>query len=114
MVNGFNVINAFYLGIPLGIDASGYNDTSVENLRNSLSSFLYRNSSRKSGFPVQIATVNALLGLLPLDFEKLIKSNVEIPAALNQSDPADCVRKWFSMLSSEQQSLSFSLLQSAG
>ncbi|XP_052181286.1 uncharacterized protein LOC127794322 isoform X2 [Diospyros lotus] len=97
----------------VGVDASGYDDPSVEKLRSSLSAFLYQNS-RKLGLPVQIATANALLGLLRLDFEELIKGNAEFPAIRNEFDSVKCIRKWYSTLSSEQQSLSFSLLQPAG
>ncbi|XP_028086168.1 uncharacterized protein LOC114287088 isoform X1 [Camellia sinensis] len=100
----------------LGVDASGYGNNGVENLKIRLSAFLCQSSSRKLGLPSQIATANALLGLLPLNFKEIIKySLAELPAVVSQSDPADCIiRKWFSMLSSEQQSLSFSLLQSSG
>uniref|UniRef100_A0A5B7BWU3 Maternal effect embryo arrest 22 n=1 Tax=Davidia involucrata TaxID=16924 RepID=A0A5B7BWU3_DAVIN len=98
----------------LGVDANGYEDTGVENLRCRLSVFLCQDTSRKLGLSIQIATVTALLGLLPLNFEELIKNNMELPAVVSESVPAECIRKWFSLLSNEQQSLSFSLLQSAG
>ncbi|KAA8519316.1 hypothetical protein F0562_013572 [Nyssa sinensis] len=98
----------------LGLDANGYEDIGVENLRCRLSAFLCQSTSRKLGLPIQIATVTSLLGLLLLDFEELIKSNVELAAVASKSVPADCIRKWFSLLSNEQQSLSWSLLQAAG
>lgn len=97
----------------LGVDASGYEDNGVENLRCRLSSFLCQNSSKKLSRLSQIAIVNALLGLLPLSFKELIKSTDEVPAAVSPSDPTNCIREWYSGLSNEQQSLSFSLLQSA-
>lgn len=97
----------------LGVDASGYEDNGVENLRCRLSSFLCQNSLKKLSQLSQIAIVNALLGLLPLSFKELIKSTDEVPAAVSPSDPTNCIREWYSGLSNEQQSLSFSLLQSA-
>lgn len=97
----------------LGVDASGYEDNGVENLRCRLSSFLCQNSSKKLSRLSQIAIVNALLGLLPLSFKELIKSTDEVPAAVSPSDPTNCIREWYSGLSNEQRSLSFSLLQSA-
>ena len=95
-----------------GVDASGYKDNCVENLRSSLSAFLCQNSSRKLGLPAQIGTVNALLGLLNLNFEELVKSSVELPAVVSPSNPADCIREWYSTMSYEQQSSAVNLLQS--
>ncbi|XP_058220019.1 uncharacterized protein LOC131330452 isoform X2 [Rhododendron vialii] len=99
----------------LGVDASGYEDNSVENLRYRLSSFLCQSSSRKLSRLSQIAIVNALLGLLSISFTELIKSTVEVPAVVSppNDNPTDCIREWYSGLSKELQSLSFSLLQSA-
>ncbi|KAL7240196.1 hypothetical protein ACSBR2_005963 [Camellia fascicularis] len=119
ILENFSTVTIILLGKlgRLGVDANGYENNGVENLKSRLSAFLCQSSSRKLGMPSQIATVNALLGLLPLNFEEIIKCSVAelLPAAISQSDPADCtIRKWFSMLSSEQQSLSFSLLQSSG
>ncbi|GMY38164.1 hypothetical protein FCV25MIE_33408 [Fagus crenata] len=98
----------------LGVDAGGYEDTGVENLRCNLSAFLSRDATMKAGLPIQIATVTALLGLLPLDFETLLQSNVKLQATASQSVLVDFIRKWFSLLSKEQQELSVSLLQTAG
>jgi hypothetical protein len=83
-------------------------------LRCNLSVFLSRDATRKAGLPIQIATVTALLGLLPLDFETLVQRNVKIQATASQSVLADSVTKWFSLLSKEQQDLSLKLLQTAG
>jgi hypothetical protein len=83
-------------------------------LRCNLSVFLSRDATRKAGLPIQIATVIALLGLLPLDFETLVQRNVKIQATASQSVLADSVTKWFSLLSKEQQNLSLKLLQTAG
>ncbi|XP_059666663.1 uncharacterized protein LOC132312333 isoform X2 [Cornus florida] len=98
----------------LGVDANGYDDIGVGNLRSWLSSFLCQNSTRNFGLSIRIAAITALLGLLPVNFEELIKSNIEFPAIVSKSLPVDCIREWFSLLSNEQQSLLFGLLQSAG
>jgi hypothetical protein len=83
-------------------------------LRCNLSVFLSRDATRKAGLPIQIATVTALLGLLPPDFETLVQRNVKIQATASQSVLADSVRKWFSLLSKEQQDLSLKLIQTPG
>ncbi|PQM37218.1 uncharacterized protein Pyn_18359 [Prunus yedoensis var. nudiflora] len=98
----------------LGVDALGYEDKGVEILRGQLSAFLCRDSAISVGLPTQIATVTALLGLLPSDFETIIQGNVEPAAIASQSDPAQSIRKWFSLLPKKQQDLSFGFLQTAG
>lgn len=100
----------YFLFYRLGVDANGYDDTSVENLRGRLSAFLCRSASSNMALPIQIATVTALLGVISLSFEELIKSSTELPEVVSYSSPDDCVRKWFSLLSNEQQSLSMRLL----
>ncbi|KAK1375650.1 hypothetical protein POM88_031843 [Heracleum sosnowskyi] len=94
----------------LGVVAKGYNDTGVETLRDRLSSFLHQNGSAIMVLPTQIATVYALLGVIPLRFEELIKSNNKPPEVVEDSGSTDRVRNWFSLLSKEQQSLSTKLL----
>lgn len=94
----------------LGVDANGYDDTGVETLRGRLSSFLHRKASAVTELPFQIATVTALLGVVPLRFEELFKSNNELSEVVKDSGPADCIRNWFSLLSKEHQSLSIRLL----
>ncbi|KAF5444885.1 hypothetical protein F2P56_033977 [Juglans regia] len=98
----------------LGVDAGGYEDKGVENLRCNLYTFLNRYTTMKAGLHLQIATATALLGLLPDDFDALIQSNVKIQVTATQSLLADSMRKWFSLLSKEQQDLSVRLLQPAG
>ncbi|KAM4112485.1 hypothetical protein ACJW30_05G143900 [Castanea mollissima] len=98
----------------LGVDVGGYEDKGVENLRCNLSAFLSRDATMKAGLTVQIATVTALLGLLPLDFETLVQRNVKLQETATQSVLVDYIWKWFSLLSKEQQELSVSLLQTAG
>ena len=97
----------------LGVSAFGYEDNGVENLRCKLSGFLSRDATIRMALPVQIALATALLGLLSLDFEKLIQSNSCLPAMSRQSVSIDHIRSWFSSLTKEQQALSLSLLPSS-
>lgn len=94
----------------LGVHAKGYNDIGVETLRGRLSSFLCRNDSAIMVLPNQIAIVYALLAVIPLRFEELIKSNKKPSEVVEDSSSADRVRNWFSLLSKEHQSLSIRLL----
>lgn len=98
----------------LGVDALGYEDKGLEILRCQLSVFLCRDSAISVGLPTQIATVTALLGLMPSDFETIIQGNVEPAAIASQSDPAQSMRKWFFSLPKKQQDLSLGFLQTAG
>lgn len=97
----------------LGVDSVGYDDKGVEFLRHELSAFLCRGSATSAGLPTQIATVTSLLGLMSFDFKTIVQSNVNPPAIASQSDLAQSIRKWFSLLPKKQQDLSFSLLQTA-
>ncbi|XVF23014.1 hypothetical protein REPUB_Repub13aG0001300 [Reevesia pubescens] len=96
----------------LGVDAVGYEDKEVENLRVKLSAFLWRETTIRAGLCIQLATVTALLGLISLDFEKVILGNVKIPVMSGQFDPADLVRNWFPLLTEEQQAMSIRLFLS--
>ncbi|CAI9772774.1 unnamed protein product [Fraxinus pennsylvanica] len=87
----------------LGVNTRGYEDTGVEKLRSWLSSF-FCSASDKLSISVQFATVNALFGVIPIKFEELVENKDETTAILSQSNAANCVRKWFFSLSSEQQS----------
>uniref|UniRef100_A0A2P2JK50 Maternal effect embryo arrest 22 n=2 Tax=Rhizophora mucronata TaxID=61149 RepID=A0A2P2JK50_RHIMU len=98
----------------LGVAAHGYDDERVENVRCKISSFLWRDANIRAALPVQIAIVNALLGLLSVDFENLTQCNLQFSAGASQSVYRTLIRDWFSLLSKEQQDLSSSLLQSAG
>ncbi|XP_044496261.1 uncharacterized protein LOC123218735 [Mangifera indica] len=96
----------------LRVNACGYEDKEVESFRSKLSTFLWRDTATRASLPVQIAIVSALLGLLSLDFEQIIKTNKEYSTIASQSIPAaDHIKKWFSSLSNKNQALSFSLLQ---
>lgn len=108
------LLHEFPLFFRLGAESEGYEDTGVKNIRDRLSEFLCQSTSRKTGLAIQVATVTALLGVIPLNFEEIInKSNLELPAlVVSHSIPpaADCISGWFSLLNKEQQSLSLSLL----
>lgn len=60
--------------------------------------------------PIQVATVSALLGLISPSFEELISSSTVLPEAVSNSNPCSAIKKWFSSLSKDQQSLSSRLL----
>lgn len=109
MLKSNNVLLIFRLGV----DSVGYDDKGVEFLRHELSAFLCRGSATSAGLPTQIATVTSLLGLMSFDFKTIVQSNVNPPAIASQSDLAQSIRKWFSLLPKKQQDLSFSLLQTA-
>lgn len=97
----------------LGVDSVGYEDKGVEFLRQKLSAFLCRDSATSTGLPTQIATVTSMLSLMSSDFRTIIQSNVNPSGISSQSDPAQSIRKWFSLLPKKQQDLSSSLLQAA-
>ncbi|KZV47462.1 hypothetical protein F511_23042 [Dorcoceras hygrometricum] len=96
----------------LGVDSNGYEDAGVKKLRERLFAFFCESTSRNLSIPVQFAAVTALLALVPVSFQEL--TAVESQSILSQdSTPADFIRKWFSLLSKEQQ-LSFRLHQTTG
>lgn len=97
----------------IGVAACGYRDEEVENLKCKLSGFLLRDSTNKASFPVQIAAITSLLGLVSLNFEDVIQSDLKLPEVASQSVSTDLIRNWFSSLSKEQQTFSRRLLQSA-
>lgn len=97
----------------LGVAACGYEDKNVENLRNILSAFLWNETTTRTGLPLQIAIVTALLGLISNDFGEVIEINSMCPSIASQSAVADTIRKWFSSLCKEHQALSFRLFQSS-
>lgn len=109
----FDLTSSFLI-FRLGVDAGGYEDKGVESLRCNLSAFLSRDATMKAGLNVQIATVTALLGLLPLDFETLVQHNVKLQETATHSVLVDYIWKWFSLLSKEQQELSVSVLRTTG
>ncbi|XP_042510074.1 uncharacterized protein LOC122085648 [Macadamia integrifolia] len=98
----------------LGLDSSGYQKMGIEDLKCSLSDFLNQSATRNWGFPTQLAIVNSLIGLLSQDFAVLVQNEQLLSPVAHQSSHSDIIRKWFTQLSKEQKSLSFSLFQSAG
>ncbi|XP_024994558.1 uncharacterized protein LOC112527929 isoform X2 [Cynara cardunculus var. scolymus] len=88
----------------LGIDANGFQDVEVENIRVKLSSFISGSTSSKIGLPVQFAAVNALLDTMPLSFQEVCNISTELQTLVSPSTPTDCIQKWFSLLSDEQKS----------
>ncbi|XP_024022816.1 uncharacterized protein LOC21408653 [Morus notabilis] len=98
----------------LGVEAFGYEDRQVEQLRCDLSSFFRLSITKKAGLPIQLAIVTALLGLLSVDFETIIQTSEKLPAIVSESVAADLLRKWFSSLNKKQKGLSFNVLQTGG
>ncbi|GLU17515.1 hypothetical protein SLE2022_338780 [Rubroshorea leprosula] len=96
----------------LGVDAVGYEDKGMENLRSQLSVFLWRDTTIRAGLPIQIATISAMLGLLPFSVVEVVKDNTKPPEITSHSDPVDLIGSWLHSLSEEQRALTISLLQS--
>ncbi|KAL4385864.1 hypothetical protein GQ457_09G000770 [Hibiscus cannabinus] len=90
----------------IGVDAVGYEDKEVENLRTKLHAFLLRDTTISAGLPIQLATVTSLLGLVSVDFE-----NVELPVMSGQFVPADVLGKWFPLLTEEQRAKTIRLFK---
>ncbi|KAK8352850.1 hypothetical protein V6Z12_A05G120700 [Gossypium hirsutum] len=93
----------------LGVDAVGYEDKEVENLRAKLSAFLWQETTIRAGLPIQLASVSALLGLVSLDFKKASLENGNLPGMSGQCVPAELLRNWFLQLTEEQRSMSIRL-----
>ncbi|KAK8466937.1 hypothetical protein PHAVU_008G197100 [Phaseolus vulgaris] len=89
-----------------GVDVGGFEDQGVGNLRCYLCTYFCRTSSVKADLSLQFATASALFGLLPLDFESLFHTNINLSAySKSISDNAETLRKWFSGLRKDQQKL---------
>nr|XP_004231655.2 uncharacterized protein LOC101249691 [Solanum lycopersicum] len=88
-----------------GLEAFGYEDVGIQRLRNSFCALLSQRDSKRMGVHLQFSIGIALIGLVPLGFEELVESNIEVAPAANPCDPTECLRKWFSLLSSEQRLL---------
>nr|KJB69144.1 hypothetical protein B456_011G007900 [Gossypium raimondii] len=92
----------------IGVDAVGYEDKEVKNLRTKLNAFLLRETTIRAGLPIQLATVAALLGLTSLDL-----NNIELVSTMSgQFVPANLLKNWFPLLTEEQQAVSIRLFQS--
>lgn len=85
-----------------GLKAFGCEDVRIQRLRSSLCELLWQCDSKRMGLHLQFSIGIALIGLIPLRFEELAGSNIEIAPAANPCEPTDCLRKWFALLSSEQ------------
>ncbi|KAL0721090.1 hypothetical protein Bca4012_035689 [Brassica carinata] len=100
----------------IGVDAGGYENEGISNLREKLSSFLQCDTTREAGFAVQIATVSSLLKTLQLDLESVLQGETnKLPDCGDQSSsvPANMVTKWFSLLSDEQRVFAAEFLQTS-
>lgn len=97
----------------LGVDASGYDDKGIESLRSRLSALLDHNSFKGLAFTTQIAVIYSLVGIIPLNLAKLVKTNAECPSIDRYSNFAKLIRNWLSTLNIEQQTLSLGVLESA-
>ncbi|WCJ34296.1 maternal effect embryo arrest 22 [Euphorbia peplus] len=97
----------------LGVAAHNYEDKEVENLRCRLRNFLCldNTNSPPMSLSVQIATTVSLLQLLSLNVEGVFKSDLKVQEVTTQSF-VDHIRKWFSLLSQEQQNLALGVLKS--
>ncbi|XP_030450182.2 uncharacterized protein LOC115672513 [Syzygium oleosum] len=93
----------------LGVKAGGFDDVGVQSLRCSLYSFLGQATTLNMGFSTQTAIATALLRLVPLDFENIVRGNTSV----SQSASACAIREWFSSLTREQKTSICNLLQSA-
>ncbi|CAN6452116.1 unnamed protein product [Victoria cruziana] len=90
----------------LGIDASGYEEQGVEQLRCNLSEFL---NQKGRCLLVQLAAVVGILNLLSMDFVKCTQKNASID--VHQSHHVEMIKKWFSELSDHEQSNALCLLE---
>lgn len=100
----------FSLYCRFGIDANGFQDAEVENIRVKLTSFISRSTLSKISLPVQFAAVNALLGTTPLSFQDICKNNLKRLPPVSSTTATDCIQRWFYLLSDEHKSLSVRLL----
>ena len=100
----------------IGVDAGGYENEGISNLREKLSAFLQCETTLKAGFAVQIATVSSLMKTLHLDFSVVVQGKTTmLPGCGDQSlsASANLVTKWFSLLSDEQRVFSNKFLQTS-
>ncbi|KAF2610537.1 hypothetical protein F2Q70_00008348 [Brassica cretica] len=104
------------LSSSIGVDAGGYENEGISNLREKLSAFLQCETTLKAGFAVQIATVSSLMKTLHLDFSVVVQGKTTmLPGCGDQSlsASANLVTKWFSLLSDEQRVFSNKFLQTS-
>ncbi|XP_058723632.1 uncharacterized protein LOC131595325 isoform X2 [Vicia villosa] len=94
-----------------GVDAGGYEDQGVENLRSKLLSSL-NNFSIKAGTSLQIAAASALFALLPLDLA-VLKNEFYLSAYSSKSisDDTGSLTKWFFGLAEHQRESLYGILK---
>ncbi|WZZ39825.1 hypothetical protein YC2023_036084 [Brassica napus] len=100
----------------IGVDAGGYENEGISNLREKLSAFLQCETTLKAGFAVQIATVSSLMKTLHLDFSVVVQGKTTMLPGCGDhslSASANLVTKWFSLLSDEQRVFSNKFLQTS-
>ncbi|XVF65036.1 hypothetical protein PTKIN_Ptkin09bG0214200 [Pterospermum kingtungense] len=114
VIESFTVAIIIFLGQlgRVGVDGVGYEDKEVENLRVKFSAFLWQETTIRAGLPLQLATVISLLGLISLDFKKVIVESAELPVMSGQFAVADVIKNWFGLLTEEQRLISIRLFQS--
>ncbi|XP_058764767.1 uncharacterized protein LOC131638233 [Vicia villosa] len=95
-----------------GVDAGGYEDQGIENLRSKLLSYL-NNFSIKAGTSLQIAAATALFALLPLDLEAVLKNEFNLSAYSSKSisDDTEGLKKWFFGLAEHQRESLYGILK---
>ncbi|XP_058764777.1 uncharacterized protein LOC131638242 isoform X2 [Vicia villosa] len=95
-----------------GVDAGGYEDQGIENLRSILLSYL-NNFSIKAGTSLQIAAATALFALLPLDLEAVLKNEFNLSAYSSKSisDDTEGLKKWFFGLAEHQRESLYGILK---
>lgn len=97
----------------LGVEACGYQHKGVAEVRHHLCVILTACIGGKRSLAVQFAAVNSLLDLLPVSFNEIGDESLELMTEYaEQSDHIKLIRKWFSLLNKEHQSLSLSLFLS--
>ncbi|WZY81796.1 hypothetical protein YC2023_028180 [Brassica napus] len=70
----------------VGVDAGGYENEGISNLREKLSAFLQCETTLKAGFAVQVATVSSLVKTLHLDFSVVVQGKTTmLPGCGDQS-----------------------------
>lgn len=88
----------------LGVEACGYDDIGVEDIKRQLLGLLYQTAASKCDTTLPMAIVYGLIGLYPKGHEMFLKGNLELPLEEGHSASAssDIVSKFLSSLSSEQ------------
>ncbi|KAK4440127.1 Two-pore potassium channel 2 [Sesamum alatum] len=107
LMEGFSAAIIILLGQlgSFGVGAGGYEDAGVKKLRERLSALACEVTFMKLSLSAQFAIVSSLFRLTPIKLEEIVEEKFETQAFIGQSFPAAFIKQWFSLLSSEQQSL---------